>query len=68
MIGCYFTVSFEFFDDRPDANSQDFRDELTANPMFQQAYLENRMTNVEVRINHAKNLERAFEEAPDGQV
>lgn len=58
MKGCYFTVSFDFYDDRANANTQDFKDELEEK--FQRAVLENRMTNITVKIDHAANLERAF--------
>ena len=54
MKGCHFSVSFDFYDDQPNANTADFRDELME--MFEQAVLENRMTNVEVKINHAKMI------------
>lgn len=64
MKGCHFSVSFDFYDERPNANTQDFKDELEEK--FQRAVLENRMTNITVKIDHAANLEQAFELIREG--
>ena len=61
MIGTHLHIEFDFYDDRPEANTGDFKDELEEK--YQQAYLEGRMTNVVVQIDHAKNLGHVFGEA-----
>ncbi len=57
----HFKVSFDIDDDRPNANTGDFKDELTE--FYQQAYLENRMTNVTVNIDYAKEQEEVSRRA-----
>lgn len=49
----HFMVCFRFADDREDANTQDFRDELME--YFEQAVLEGRMTDVLVVLDHTRN-------------
>lgn len=48
----YYKVSFDFADDREDATSSDFRDALME--FFEQDVLEGRVTNLEVKLDHAR--------------